>query len=111
MKERTLDMAVDFVIAARKESANGRIKRDTMFDILKGMPPEYTRDMIYNREKKRRRIERKSSTPPTLSHQLASAQQMMYCAIRLVALWDLLMKLKATEKKGKIRRRQTLPRH
>jgi hypothetical protein len=58
MKERTLDMAVEFVIAARKESAIGRIKRDTMFHLLKGMPPEYTRDMIYSRERKRRRVEK-----------------------------------------------------
>jgi hypothetical protein len=48
MKDRTLDMAVDLVITARNESTNGRIKRDTMAGILEGLPPDYTRDMIYN---------------------------------------------------------------
>jgi hypothetical protein len=57
MKDRLLDLAVDLIIAARKESANGRIRRDTMAVILNGLPPDYTRDMIYNREKKRRRVE------------------------------------------------------
>jgi hypothetical protein len=60
MKDRTLDMAVDLVIDARNESTNGRIKRDTMAGILKGLPPDYTRDMIYSREKKRRRVAEES---------------------------------------------------
>jgi hypothetical protein len=59
MKDKLLDIAVDTVIAARKESTNGRIQRDTMAVILKGLPSGCTRDMIYNREKKRRRVEEK----------------------------------------------------
>jgi hypothetical protein len=58
MMEKQLDMAVDVVIAARNGSAAGRIKRDTMAGILNGFPPNFTRDMIYNREKKRRRVEK-----------------------------------------------------
>jgi hypothetical protein len=60
MKERTLDMAVDLVASARNESTNGRIKRDTMAGILLGLPSDYTRNMIYSREKKRRRVAEES---------------------------------------------------
>jgi hypothetical protein len=60
MRNLALDKAVDVVVAARKESTNGRIRRDTMTGILTAMPPGCTRDMIYNREKKRRRIEKES---------------------------------------------------
>jgi hypothetical protein len=52
-----LDMAVDVIIAARKESTNSRIQRDTMAVILNGLPSGHTRDMIYNREKRQRRVE------------------------------------------------------
>jgi hypothetical protein len=57
MKEKVLDTAVDLILAARKKSTNGRIQRDTMTGILNGLPSGYTRDMIYSREKKRRRTE------------------------------------------------------
>jgi hypothetical protein len=60
MRNMILESAVDVVIAARKESTNGRIKRDTMIGVLKGLPAGYTRDMIYNRERKRRRVEKES---------------------------------------------------
>jgi hypothetical protein len=50
-----LDRAVDVVTAARKESANGRLKRDTMAGILSGMPPDCTSHTIYNEERKRRK--------------------------------------------------------
>ena len=56
MKGVLLDAAVDVIIAARNESANGRLHRDTMAGILHGMPSGDTRDMIYSREKKRRRV-------------------------------------------------------
>lgn len=56
MRGASLDAAVDVVIAARNEN-NGRLHRDTMAGILNGMPLGFTRDMIYNRERKRRRVE------------------------------------------------------
>jgi hypothetical protein len=57
MMKTALDTAVDLITAARNESANGRLKRDTMAGILNVLPPDCSKHMIYNRERKRRRLE------------------------------------------------------
>jgi hypothetical protein len=57
MMKTALDTAVDLITAARNESANGRLKRDTMAGILNVLPPDCSKHMIYNRERKRRRVD------------------------------------------------------
>jgi hypothetical protein len=58
MKETVIDKAVDLMTAARNESDNGRLKRDTMAGILSALPPDCTTHMLYNRERKRRRVKK-----------------------------------------------------
>lgn len=48
MKEEMLDKAVDLIAAAREGSANGRLQRVTVADILTSLPSSFTRDMLYS---------------------------------------------------------------
>jgi hypothetical protein len=57
MKETAIDKAVDLMTAARNKSDNGRLKKDTMVGILNALPPNCTTHMLYNLERKRRRVE------------------------------------------------------